>query len=50
MERLRMNGLKRATSMLVVMSGISLGIWTAPATTVVTSGEHPRSPDVFHCC
>lgn len=39
--------------MLVAMSGISLGIWTAPVTapaTTVTSGEHPRSPDVFHCC
>lgn len=45
-----MNGLKRASATLVVVLGISLGIGISPVIPAVTSGGHPASPDVFHCC
>jgi hypothetical protein len=45
-----MNGLKRAAITLVMLTGISLGVSTAPAIATVTSGRHPGAPDVLHCC
>ncbi len=44
-----MYGPKSAAVMIVVVTTIFLGPPTAPAVTA-TSGDHSRSPEVFHCC
>ena len=45
-----MNRLKRAVAMLMVATGISLGIGSMPAIAAVTSSGRPGLPEVFHCC
>jgi hypothetical protein len=50
MEAVRMNRLKRAMTMLVVVTGFSLGAGSAPATAAVISVGHSGPPGVFHCC
>lgn len=45
-----MNRPKRAVTMLLVVTGISLGAGSTPATAAVTSVGHSGSPGVFHCC
>ncbi|GAA4491746.1 hypothetical protein GCM10023191_026170 [Actinoallomurus oryzae] len=50
MEAVRMNRLMRAVTMLVVVTGISLGAGSTPATAAVISAGHSGPPGVFHCC